>query len=56
MTDETKDTEQADDQVPESTAHEPSVGEGGEPSPPDDVENDPAYNPDDPGLQGLKGG
>ena len=23
---------------------------------PEQVENDPAYNPDDPGLKGLKGG
>ena len=29
-------------------------GEGA--GPPDDIENDPAYDPDDPELKGIKGG
>lgn len=29
--------------------------EGGA-GPPDDIENDPAYDPDDPELKGIKGG
>ena len=54
----------------ETTQHDPSESdptgtgateseEGKEPGmefDPEQVENDPAYNPDDPGLKGLKGG
>jgi hypothetical protein len=53
MSDETQDT---DEQVPESTAKPAPEGEGSDPSPAEDVESDQAYNPDDPGLKGVKGG
>jgi hypothetical protein len=56
MSDETKvQTQEADEQVPESTAR-PANGEGADPNPAEDLESDPAYNPDDPGLKGAKGG
>ena len=29
---------------------------GGEAGPPEDIENDPAYDPDDENLKGIKGG
>ena len=33
-----------------------SAGESEKEFDPDEVENDPAYNPEQPGLKGLKGG
>ena len=42
-------TENGEETAPE-TEEDASVG------PPEDIENDPAYNPDDEELKGIKGG
>jgi hypothetical protein len=42
-----------DEDQPAAQSAERNEAEAG---PPDDIENDPAYNPDDPGLKGVKGG
>ena len=54
MIDETNDPKSQDEQRPQSGEAE---GEEREPSRAgDDLHNDPAYNPDDEELKGLKGG
>jgi hypothetical protein len=42
-----------DDEQPAAQSDERNEAEAG---PPEDIENDPAYNPDDPGLKAAKGG
>jgi hypothetical protein len=44
-----------DDQTDEGEDAQGTKG-GGEAGPPEDIEKDPAYNPDDPELKGIKGG
>jgi hypothetical protein len=46
-------TEERDEQ---DETEETPVEDGEGAGPPEDIENDPAYDPDDPNLKGIKGG
>jgi hypothetical protein len=52
MSDESKSQANEDEQPTGQGGGEDEANAG----PPEDIENDPAYDPDDPGLKGLKGG
>jgi hypothetical protein len=46
-----------DENTPQDNEDEQPTGEGdGNVGPPEDIENDPAYDPDEEGLKDLKGG
>jgi hypothetical protein len=47
--------EKTDNEGGEGIEHE-NEDEGAGAGPTDDIQNDPAYNPDDPELKGIKGG
>ena len=42
--------------VDETTDDSSQSDESAEAGPPEDIEKDPAYNPDDEGMKGIKGG
>jgi hypothetical protein len=48
-------TDEAAAEAASGRTDEGGDNEGGA-GPPDDIENDPAYDPDDPELKGIKGG
>ena len=51
----TDDEKDRDDQTDEGQDAQ-GTEHSGEAGPPEDIENDPAYSPEDPALKGIKGG
>jgi hypothetical protein len=56
MTDDERNPDDETDEGQDAQGTAPEDRGGAEAGPPEDIENDPAYNPEDENLKGIKGG